>query len=137
MDCPAHQALAAEGISHDVLICTGTTGYAMNLSTLWGMGEGFVLVEHDVVPWPGAVQELTDCESDWCRFRYPKGGRLIRSLGCCKFSERLTKEHPGLPERWQGEPWWTVENSMLLAVSQALSGESCTHSPPVAHVKAA
>lgn len=137
-DCPAHLALTAEGVAHDVV--GHGLGYADQLAVWWRSGEGFVLVEHDVAPWPGAVRHLIDCPRDWCAHRFPKYQHLIRSLGCVKFSTRLVQTYPDLPHHWEGMPFEGFEGPMLSAVAGVLRTEDpsrspvCEHSPPVAHI---
>lgn len=129
-DCVAHRALEQEGVPHDVLLCEGQFGYGKHLARLWG-GEGFVLLEHDVVPWVGAIQQLQDCEGDWCGFRYAKGGSTIRALGCVKFSDRLARLE--ITEGWSREPWFSLESKVLRAVHRVT--EVCKHSPALGHAK--
>jgi hypothetical protein len=139
----AHLALAAEGVAHDVADCRGELGYGEVLADLWRLGAGFIVVEHDVAPWPGAVVALSDCLGDWCAFRYPKGGRLIRALGCVKFSTRLVQTWPDLPALWHGVDWQGLEGAVLAGVAAVLRSESpherpvCDHWPPVAHASGA
>ena len=52
----------------------------------WAAGETFISCEHDVVPWPGALESLTECPEPWCAFGYsarddfgaPLGPPLVR-----------------------------------------------------------
>src|SRR5262245_35332543 len=134
-DCPAHLALRAEGVAHDVLQCDGRFGYGEWLSILWRSGDGFILIEHDIAPWVGAIAQLMDCPRDWCAFRYPKGGRPIRALGCVKFSTSLVRALPDLPEQWGQCPWQELEGRVLPPVAEFLLKSVCKHSPPVAHVR--
>ncbi len=136
-DSPAHLALTAEGVDH--IVVGHELSYARQLGAWWRSGSGFVLIEHDVAPWPGAVQRLLDCSRDWCAYRYPKRGHLIRSLGCVKFSTRLVQTWPDLPKYWEDRSFDEFEEPMLAAVAGALRSEGrespvCKHSPPVAHV---
>lgn len=50
---------------------------------LWAEGEPFVIVEHDILPWPGAIAELDD-DGAWCGFCYAVPGGLDAFLGCTK-----------------------------------------------------
>jgi hypothetical protein len=140
-DCPAHLALTAEGVEHDVVRCVGELGYSRLLERLWSEG-GFVVVEHDVAPWMGAIERLVACPNDWCQFRYPKhGGHLIRGLGCTKFSDRLVAGYPELSAGWSATDWRVLDGAVGAAVADALKAEDpdrhplCTHEPPVAHVR--
>jgi hypothetical protein len=138
----AHLALTAEGVDHEARHCAGDTGYGQLIVDLWAAGEGFVMVEHDVAPWMGAIEQLADCPNDWCQFRYPKhGGSLTRGLGCTKFSDRLVAGYPGLSVDWSATDWRVLDGAVGAAVADALKAEDpdrhplCTHEPPVAHVR--
>ena len=36
------------------------------LARMWEKGETFLVVEHDIVAWPGAAQTLENCPGLWC-----------------------------------------------------------------------
>lgn len=58
---------------------------------------GFIVVEHDIVPTPGVVEEMAFCGEPWCASPYPYGGRgqiAHESLGCTKFSPELIRAVP-------------------------------------------
>lgn len=132
-DCPTHRALIAEGVPHNVLPCKGEFGYGQQLARLWQEGEGFTLLEHDVIPWVGAIRQLEECDGCWCSFPYAKSGRTLHSLGFIKFSNWLVSEHPELAEGWSGEPWQSLEAPVLRA---ALSiAPPCEHGPAVGHAR--
>ncbi len=137
----AHLALIAEGISHEQHMCVDDTDYSNLLTEIWKAGSGFIVVEHDVAPWFGAVNQLAECERDWCMFHYPKfGGALTRGLGCTKFSDRLVRKYPELPDAWQGIGWQVLDGSVGAAIAAVLRAENprhplCYHEPPVAHVR--
>jgi len=139
-DCVAHRTLVAEGVPHSEHVLTHDFANAELLATLWAEG-GFMLVEHDIAPWCGALEQLSECERDWCMFRYPEAGGLSRGLGCTKFSDRLVRDYPKLPESWRGTTWREMDNVVCAAVAGVLHKENpdlnplCKHGPPVAHVK--
>lgn len=142
LDSVAHRALEAEGIAHEEYVCEGDVGYSELVVDLWADGQGFILVEHDVAPWGGALAELWDCPADWCMFRYFKyGGGLTRGLGCAKFSDRLVSGHPDLSITWRNTSWRILDGTVGAAVALTLRGEDpdrhplCIHGPPVAHVR--
>jgi len=53
------------------------------------------VVEQDIVPAPGALQELAQCPQPWCAFayEYPPFG-LYAGMGCAKFSRELLAQFP-------------------------------------------
>lgn len=49
--------------------CTGDKwAYTKYFQDRWDEGKTFINVEHDIVFWPGAIEELIACEQDWCYF---------------------------------------------------------------------
>ena len=102
---PAHLALRAEGIDHETPVLTGMFGYWQLLTDLWSKSESFILLEHDVIPWPGSIQLLNDCPEGWCVHEYPYGepSQLIWALGACKFSaEFIARYEVSVPQlRWE------------------------------------
>jgi len=60
------------------------------VKSLWEKGEPFIVNEHDIVSWPGAIQQLKDCPEPWCTFPYRAGcGMVKQSLGLAKFIPQL------------------------------------------------
>jgi hypothetical protein len=123
----ASLALLAERVPHEEVVMHDDLDYARELQRRWASG-GFIIVEHDIVPWPGALRELDECPHEWCRFPYPIGGSLAGTLGCVKFGSKLTArmEYTALAN------WRWLDGVVL----EMLGGfERChAHAPPVAHV---
>lgn len=76
------------------------TAYAELLCDLWEAGDGFLLVEHDVVLNAEALRAAVECTCRWGVAPYlgptdHKGGRVLltRSLGCTRFSAELIGAH--------------------------------------------
>ena len=130
----AELVLAAEGVGYEAVRADGDLGYAALMEMAWSRGEGFVIVEHDVAPWYGAIADLERCESDWCLFRYPDGGKLSRGLGCTKFSDRLVRRYPALPWAWDRVAWQLIDGAVGSAVA-GTGAKPCYHEPPVAHAR--
>lgn len=36
----------------------------------WQEGESFINIEHDCVPWPGAIEAIMECPKLWCAYDY-------------------------------------------------------------------
>lgn len=77
--------LAAQGIVPRLFECAGDFDYHLVLRKIWSEGRAFCLVEHDVLPWPGALVQLAECSEPWCAFPYLVHGELRSYLGCVKF----------------------------------------------------
>src|SRR6266576_3085107 len=98
----------------------------------WQSKQGFILVERDVVPWPGAISELDSCTKELCGFEYPNGiiyneprSGWCTSLGCTKFATSLVDRIPYNPE-WQNRGWDELDG----AVFSTLQMEVHIHTPP-------
>ena len=137
----AELVLYAEGVEYESALVDGDLDYSLLIADIWARGEGFALVEHDVAPWVGALSELASCEEDWCMFRYAKGGGLSRGVGCTKFSERLVREYPDLPDAWRGTHWDMIDGAVGSPVAAVLRAEApervlpCYHTPSLAHAR--
>lgn len=85
-------------------------GYFKLLALLWLEGHGFILCEEDVVPTPALIQELWDCEAEWCsawfrlyegelkdgesRPRHPRRFKVADTLALNKFGTTLLRRAP-------------------------------------------
>jgi len=137
---PPALALTMEGLEVTEVVMNDYHHYGRLVTELWQAGEGFILIEHDIVPWPGALDELEACERECCAFEYPSGPIVAEprsgwcvSLGCIKFSDSLVQRVP-YGHEWQNRGWDELDG----AVFATLQGEVDVHihQPPVAHVKA-
>jgi hypothetical protein len=137
--CPPALALTMEGLEVAELVMRDYTHYGRVFMQQWQSGNGFIVVEEDIVPWPGAIKELQVCPEDWCAFEFPNGIILDNprqgfcwSLGCMKFSTDLVKRYEASQE-WQFRGWDELDGSVI----GMLPAETChLHLPPVAHAKA-
>ena len=59
--------------------------YADYMHDRWQERQTFINIEHDVVPWPGAIDEITKSAFDWCCYSYSPTDQVF-SLGCSYFS---------------------------------------------------
>ena len=97
----------------------GEYTYAEIVRKWWEAGGPFVVVEHDVVPWPGAVDQLIACPEPWCAYSYGAGGLDVTAetfvpdgsvpMGCFKVVPRKLG-----PQPFPAEPvHWTTIDSVL------------------------
>jgi hypothetical protein len=139
VDCVAGRALYCEGVTDVTRVVVGTpAAYADLLGAFWQAGDGFILVEDDMAPWPGAIDQLRACPEQWCRFDYSIGfGRFGRgTLGCMKFSPAMTRSVPDLWRRWDGRPWQHLDAAVVRAIEGAFLSLDChVHTPPIAHAR--
>lgn len=138
--CEAARALNAEGVEFSLVRMEDERHYGRLLADLWKLGRGFTVVEHDVVPWPGALRRLDSCEREWCGYEYPLGqrGKLGGALGCVRFSTRLIEAHPNLADAWGSSSWRGLDGRVQIDVGRASGREHYhVHQPPVAHARRA
>lgn len=136
-DCPAALALWKEGIPYEVVLMEDEYSYSRFLCLLWEEARDFILLEHDIVPWPGALTALEECPFGWCSYRYPLAPFTLRpALGCIKVLGWIQLAHPELPDayRWAGRIWTQMDGAVCPAL-ESIIGPTHIHNPPVAHVK--
>ncbi len=115
--------------------CDKEDSYYELINELWHEGETFTIIEHDIIPWPGAVSELNECSRVWCLCPYNLNTNS--SLGFTKFGEVLLKEHPNILENPSGyDKSWTRLDWYLTRELFKLGYQPHTHQPNVAHLHA-
>jgi hypothetical protein len=130
LDCPARRALEMEGHEPLMIWTRDPYDYGLYFTTLWASGLPFVIVEHDIIPWPGSVQALIDCPEPWCTHRYPlHRGNVALSFGIGKY----VPTGPA-PEEWAETPWQQLDGAVVPVLNR-LFGRSHVHEPPVAHAR--
>ncbi len=93
---PAVQlALRQDGWEATFHHCDKDDSYHEMLLAQWKAKETFCIVEHDIVVWPGALNEMEQCLEPWCtRPYYCSVGWILDGLGCTKFSQNLIELYP-------------------------------------------
>lgn len=111
----------------------GLYAYHGLLKELWSKLEPFVIVEQDVLPWPGAIEELWQCSGDWCTYSYRMHGGIgiAHALGCAKLSARLMAS---LPNVWDEQIAWNTLDQVLFFAARNAGIEPHMHRPPVIHL---
>jgi hypothetical protein len=133
-DDAAVLALEWERLFPEVHVVAGEYGYGELLARLWRDGVGFCLVEHDIVPWPGALAALWDCAEPWCGYRFMLGhGDLGRGLGCLRFSTELLQTHVGAADELAGIAWHDLDGRVMDLMQSAGLDDYHVHHPPVGH----
>lgn len=136
-------ALEASGYEWEP-VYTGLSdlAYANLLAQLWAAAETFTLVEHDIVPWRGALARLEECPEPWCGFAYPLRDDLMTAgLGCTRFRDTLLTAHPGaiedtLTEDSPAHPrghWCNLDDRLTRVLTRA-GAVRHVHAPPVGHL---
>jgi hypothetical protein len=133
-DDPAVLALEWERLFPETHLVEGDYGYGQLLAGLWRVGAGFCLVEHDIVPWPGAIEALWDCPEPWCGYRFMLGrGDLGSGLGCLRFSGEFMRAHPGLADEWASVRWDDLDGRVMDTMRSVGLVGFHEHLPPVGH----
>jgi len=138
---PPARAMLIEGYEVLEVQMSDPQHYGRLVKQMWEIGNGFVLVEDDVVPWPGAIKAMLECDRDWCAYEFPRtfvqyeprAGWCL-GLGCVRFSHKLVRRY-GMEALDGSQRWDEVDGAVLGTLSNG--GEVChCHTPPVAHLKA-
>lgn len=131
--CPAEFAVRSDGWTPELRVIDREDlfAYGRILHEFWQDGEPFINIEHDMAPWPGAIQALRSCELEFCLFGYPRAEQ--GSMGMTRFSRELIRRFPKLSEtnHWSRASWNNVENAVLGGLKNVPKHQ---HFPHVAHL---
>ena len=83
-------------------VSAGPWGYHDYMAGAWRRRKDFINIEHDVIPWPGAIQELMSCSEPWCFFGYQDQCKDVAAngaamFGLVRFRRKIMME---LPDLW-------------------------------------
>jgi hypothetical protein len=125
-------ALEMEGLDVEEWPCRDDYAYGRMFARFWDRGEPFVVVEWDIIPWPGAVTGLVGCPEPWCSHRYPlaPGLHWTTSFGIGKYAP----QGKALAE-WRKTPWRLLDGAVIPVLRERLASRPHVHEPPVAHAK--
>ena len=99
---------------------------------LWEKGEQFIINEHDVIPWPGAIAQIDDCEHPWCTFWYRSpAGWLNNGLGLVKFDPARL---PNIFDEPFEKTNWSNLDRQIYHKLQVHGVDVHTHSPSVTNL---
>lgn len=132
-NCPAALALKQEKIKYNIEIMKNDFSYGKFMKRLWQKNKGFILLEHDIVPWPEALTNLMYCNHPWCHYKYGIDGS---TLGCIKFSDYIVQNTQDLPltEEWKNKHWSILVDYVVFPLREKY-GLPHAHYPALAHVK--
>lgn len=117
----------------DRRLLIGDDGYRQMMRQLWEAGETFINIEHDIIPWPGAIEELWGCPCEWgtYSYRYHGGIGIAHMLGLAKITDKLIKR---LPDLWDEPAHWSQLDQKLFFAAREIGQEPHLHRPPVIHL---
>lgn len=118
------------------------TAYWRLLAAEWQRPGDLTVVEQDIVPHPGVLDEMAACPREWCVSPYLTANRQLcdRGLGCTKFSAALKTRLPdtiqlagqiatvGLPLR----SWRRLDSNIAAVLGHA--GVAPHQHPPSRHL---
>jgi hypothetical protein len=134
-NCPAALALRKEGVPFELVLMPHEYSYSDMLCELWKKQQTFISIEHDVVPWWGAIEQLWKCPQPWCSYEYPPAPKaLYAALGCIKIRGELPRQFPEICKVWENREWGYLDG-LVCSVLQGIVGKTHIHKPPLAHVK--
>lgn len=123
-------------VTHRRWPIAGEDGYWEFWRHRWAGQRGFVNLEHDVVPWPGAMEAMWVCSEPWCAYGYDPNDlfadhahTLFPYLGCVKIGAALIA---GTPHMWDGPPArWDELDKHLAGRAREAGFDVHQHWPPV------
>jgi hypothetical protein len=112
----------------------GDYGYSELLAELWAKREAVVIVEQDIAPWPGCIEELRGPAETYCTCSYVYNGGvgISHMLGIAKISPALMDL---LPNLWDEPCHWSQCDRRLFFAAQAMGRQPHQHRPSVIHLK--
>lgn len=139
-------AVAAAGMPFCVwpLPVSDDGAYPNLVARLWGRGEPFLLVEHDMVPDSWGLVEMAGCGEPWCTAPYETRSRdeLTDGLGVAGFGRQLLDEAPDLLarvfRRWkmtQRQPTWQHLDLTMVNLLRRSGWAPHVHRFPVEHLR--
>lgn len=127
--------LRSQGHRPDCFELSGDDAYRQLLKWLWEVGESVIIVEQDILPWPGALDELAGCPCRWGTYSYREHGGvgIAHMLGCAKLTGALMA---AVPQVWDEPGHWSGLDQRLFFAARAVGIEPHLHRPPVLHLNA-
>lgn len=124
---PATAAAVPDAVFVEML---EAASYRLLLKRLWERGDAFTLIEHDVIPAPGQIEELEACSEPWCHFGYCPGD-WVPTFGCVRFSAELIEGTQGV---WDDETWpWSQLDAKFAVHARGCGWKHHWHYPHVLH----
>jgi len=127
------QVLDNYGLNVEYVHLEGDDGYRQLMKRLWNERKDVVIVEHDIVPWPGAIEELVACPCTWGTYSYELLGGIgvTHGFGCAKLTRSLMD---CVPDVWDAPLKWDILDQKLFFTARTLGIEPHLHRPPVVHL---
>ena len=106
----------------------------------WKIGEKFIVVEQDIIPWPGLLTQLDSCFADLCLVFAPHGpgddlAGYSYGWGIWRFNSSLLQSHryhlddPKLTRKWS-----RIDGEVVTRLIEGNIATPHIHNPPVVHM---
>jgi hypothetical protein len=111
--------------------------YFQAVQAMWNEKETFVIVEQDIVPYPGAIKDIYDCEHDFCITWAPHwqsingDGPWTYAHGLVKYKRRFIASYPDWFNNYPASRHWSQFDWGLVKQFQSIIHY---HWPPVIHL---
>lgn len=132
-----HQVLDMQSIEPEWYRCDDSDSYWMLLKRQWDRREAFIVLEHDILPWPGALEDLWRCREPWCAFGYHMGGHMGYAFGCTKFTTELMDAMPDIVDGLPDRHWFNLDSQFIHTAHRVHNLDYHRHGPPVIHLNSA
>jgi hypothetical protein len=138
------RAVIGSGIWHEFhpLAPGDAAAYAAAFEAWWPTPGDIIVIEQDIAPAAGMIEEMAICRNDWCVRPYHIGaGRYTRGLGMAKFSNALRQRHIHAGANAAKDPTGERRFTGYLGLNEQieshlfrLGARQCIHYPAVAHL---
>lgn len=123
----------SQAMGHDIRlvdVADDDHAYLNHLRSCWERQETFINIEHDVVPWPGALESLECCPQMWCSFAYDAAAAdFARApLGLAKFTSEFID---AIPDVWESDISWQDLDAHLWRYATQRGHQAHQHRPSV------
>jgi hypothetical protein len=135
--------IALIGYDYELIKLKGLYGYAKYFRDRWNDGQGFINIEHDCVPWPGAIEAIRDCPEPWCSYDYSLPCHRNRDmhhettfvpLGCAKINaDMITRTKTA----WDKLKKWDILDGYITRLAQTAGFNVHQHFPGIVNANKA
>ena len=105
------------------------------LRDLWASGSDVTIIEQDIVPHKGAIDDLDECGWGWCAFPYDDDGMLLTAFGMVRWRGWFTAKHPDvveqIPEQHRD---WVGLDGVVIGELHRRGEKEHIHGPEVRHL---
>lgn len=105
------------------------------LRDLWNRKRTFILLEQDILPPPGMLDELWACPAEWCGCPYPVGNIWGVFHGATKYSASLMRRHPEALRSFSSRYWQNLDSQLIAYIGRRQKESAHWHWPAARHLR--